>query len=147
MARKLQRKKRRTVSVPIASMGDIAFLLIIFFLVCSEVSKEKTNLKVMLPRSEHVEKLEKSVAARVSVDEQGVIYLDGLEVEGGKDVEWGVRALLANAVTDEQRHVLFKCDAQIPKEMFEPVLQAIAEAGGIVQAVGTLPAGVEADDE
>jgi biopolymer transport protein ExbD len=120
-------------------MGDIAFLLIIFFLVCSEVSKEKQNLKVVLPVSEHVEKLEKGIAARVSVDEEGQLYLDGREVESAKDIEWGVRALLANAVTDEQRHVQFKCDAEMPKEIFQPVLQAIAEAGGIVQAVGTLP--------
>ena len=32
-ASKANRKKRRHVPVPIASMGDIAFLLIIFFLV------------------------------------------------------------------------------------------------------------------
>jgi len=139
VAKKAQRKKRRKVSVPIASMGDIAFLLIIFFLVCSEASKEKQNLKVVLPVSEHVEKLEKGVAARVAVNGEGQIYLDGQEVETAKDVEWGVRALLANAVTDEQRHVQFKCDAEMPKEIFQPVLQAIAEAGGIVQAVGTLP--------
>jgi biopolymer transport protein ExbD len=120
-------------------MGDIAFLLIIFFLVCSEVAKEKSNLQVALPVSQHVEKLEKSVAARVAIDEQGTIFLDGLQVDAAKDVEWGVRALLANAVTDEQRQVQFKCDAQLPKEVFEPVLQAIAEAGGIIQAVGTLP--------
>ena len=32
MKRPPQRKKRRLVTVPIASMGDIAFLLIIFLL-------------------------------------------------------------------------------------------------------------------
>ncbi|MDT8390929.1 MAG: biopolymer transporter ExbD [Lentisphaeria bacterium] len=139
MSRKAQRNKRRKVSVPIASMGDIAFLLIIFFLVCSEVSKEKQNLKAKMPVSEHVDELEKTVAARVSIDQDGLIYLDGHLVENAKDVEWGVKALLANTVSDEQRHVLFKCDAQLPKEIFEPVLQAVAEAGGILQAVGTLP--------
>ena len=30
----------------------------------------------------------------------------------------------------------FKCDAAIYKETFEPVLKAIAEAGGIIEAVG-----------
>lgn len=138
MAKKAQRKKRRQVSVPIASMGDIAFLLIIFFLVCSEVSKEKQNLKMTLPVSRHVEKLEKSVAARVSIDEQGQIFLDGHKVESAKDVEWGVRALLANVVADEQKHVQFKCDAKLSKDIFEPVLQAIAESGAIIEAVGTL---------
>jgi len=117
-------------------MGDIAFLLIIFFLVCSEVSKDKPDLQAVLPLSEYVKKSEARVAARVAVDETGQIFLDGVAVNSAKDVEWGVRALLANTVADDQRHVQFKCDATLPKETFEPVLRAIAEAGGVIDAVG-----------
>ena len=62
--------------------------------------------------------------------------LFGAEFIVGKDVEWGVRALLTNTVSDEQRHVQFKCDSSLPKEVFEPVLKAIAEGGGIIEAVG-----------
>ena len=137
-ASKANRKKRRHVPVPIASMGDIAFLLIIFFLVCSEVSKDKTNLQVTLPESRHVAKNEDTFAARVAIDENGEVYLDGVKVDGAKDVEWGVRALLTNAVTEEQRYVQFKCDSAITKETFEPVIKAIAEAGGRMKAVGEL---------
>lgn len=117
-------------------MGDIAFLLIIFFLVCSEVTKDKANLQVTLPYSEHVEKIKATVVARVAVDESGEIYFDGVRVDSAKDVEWGVRALLTNTVSDDQRHVQFKCDAALPKEQFEPVIKAIAAAGGIIEAVG-----------
>lgn len=138
MGRKqLQRKKRRPVPVPVASMGDIAFLLIIFFMVASEISKEP-ELELTAPRSAHVEKVEVNVAARVAVDASGQIYLDGRQVDSVKDVEWGVRSMLANTVADDQRHVQFKCDAALPKETFEPVLQAIAEAGGIIEAVGEI---------
>jgi biopolymer transport protein ExbD len=137
MSRSPQRKKRRTVTVPVASMGDIAFLLIIFFLVCSEASKEKSDLDVTPPTSEHVRKTEVPVAARVVIDKAGVIYFDGTRVDGARDVEWGVRALLTRTVSDEQRHVRFNCDASLPKEIFEPVLQAIAAGGGISEAVGT----------
>jgi biopolymer transport protein ExbD len=134
-----RRKKRKPIPVPVASMGDIAFLLIIFFLVCSEVSKDKHNLQVKLPFSEHVEKVRIPVVARVALDESGDIYFDGARVDSAKDVEWGVRALLANTVADEQRHVQFKCDKSQPREVFEPVLQAIATAGGIIEAVGEKP--------
>lgn len=136
MKKRSQRKKRRTVPVPIASMGDIAFLLIIFFLVCSEISRDNSNVQVELPYSEYVEKNEERTAARVAVDTNGEIYLDGTKVTNAKDVEWGVRAMLADTVSDDQRHVQFKCDATLPKEQFEPVLKAIAEAGGIIDAVG-----------
>jgi biopolymer transport protein ExbD len=131
-----RRKKRRSVPVPTASMGDIAFLLIIFFLVCSEVSKDAADIQVTLPASERVEKTKAAAAARVAIDQAGQIYFDGTKVEGAKDVEWGVRALLTNTVVDDQRHVMFRCDAAVAKETFEPVLKAIAEAGGIIEAVG-----------
>ena len=132
-----QRKKRRPVPVPVASMGNIAFLLIIFFMVCSDISKEP-EMDLTSPRSSYVETIEVTVAARVAVDVAGQIFLDGLRVNSAKDVESRIRELLANTVADEQRHVQFKCDAALPKEMFEPVLQAIAEGGGIIEAVGDL---------
>jgi biopolymer transport protein ExbD len=130
------RKKRRPVPVPVASMGDIAFLLIIFFLVCSEVSKDTKNLQATMPLSEYVKKTESVAVARVAVDETGQIFFDGEPVGSPKDIEWGVRAMLANTVADDQRHVQFKCDANLPKETFEPVLKAIAAAGGVIDAVG-----------
>ena len=130
-----RKKKRRKVQVPVASMGDIAFLLIIFFLLLSEFAKDK-DLPIDLPASEQVKKTEAVVAARIAIDSEGVIYFDGDRVDSAKDVEWGVRALLSKTVADEQRHVQFKCDASLSKETFEPVLKAIAEAGGIIEAVG-----------
>ena len=137
MKKRLQSKKRRSVPVPIASMGDIAFLLIIFFMVCSEVAKDK-NMAVVLPLSEHVKKMEAIVVARVAVDEKGEIYFDGVLVDGAKDVELRVSDLLTNTISDDQRHVQFKCDSALPKETFEPVIKAIAAGGGIIEAVGDL---------
>ena len=67
------------------------------------------------------------------------IYLDGIKVPSAKDIEWGVRAMLTNTVSDDQRHVQFKCHATLTKEQFEPVIKAIAEAGGIIEAVGEKP--------
>lgn len=133
-----RKKIRKPIPVPIASMGDIAFLLIIFFLVCSEAIKDNPNLPVELPTSEHVVQTKATVVARVTIDETGEIHFDGTRVDSAKDVEWGVRALLTNTVSDDQRHVQFKCDKSQPKEVFQPVLQAIAEAGGIIEAVGEL---------
>lgn len=44
----LRKKKRINYSIPTASMGDVAFLLILFFLVSTVFSKEK-GLKMLLP--------------------------------------------------------------------------------------------------
>lgn len=136
--RRSKKKKRKTIPIPVASMGDIAFLLIIFFLVCSEAVKDNSSLPVELPTSEHVEKTKAKVVAYVAVDQNGEIHFNGSRVDSAKDVEWGVRALLTNTVSDDQRHVQLKCDKSQPKEVFQPVLQAIAEAGGIIEAVGEI---------
>ena len=133
----MKKPEFKNLEIDVPSFSDIAFLLIIFFLVCSEASNEKSDLDVTTPTSEHVRKTEVPVAARVVIDKTGVIYFDGTRVDGARDVEWGVRALLTRTVSDEQRHVRFNCDASLPKEIFEPVLQAIAAGGGISEAVGT----------
>ena len=119
-------------------MGDIAFLLIIFFMLLSEFAKDR-DLKLEPPTSRWVQKTEQTVAARVAVDADGVIYLDGERVNSPKDVEWGVRAMLDKTVADEQRYVRFKCDSKLVRDAYLPVLKAIAEGGGIVQAVGEEP--------
>ena len=85
MRRKLKKKKRRTAKVPVASMGDIAFLLIIFFLLLSDVNKDKSQ-PMTLPVSSKVKKTEDRVAARVDIDNEGVIFLDGHRVSSGKDL-------------------------------------------------------------
>jgi len=135
MKRKPQRKKRKSIPVPVASMGDIAFLLIIFFMVCSEVSKDKP-VTLVLPWSEYVQKEEAKVAARVAMDKDGQIWLDGHPYDTPKDIEWGIRALTANTASDEQRKVQFKADANLTKEQFEPVIEAITAGGGLLMAVG-----------
>lgn len=134
MARRIK-KTRRIASVPVASMGDIAFLLIIFFLLLSDFNKDK-KYPMDLPVSGQVKKVEKHISARVDIDKEGNIYLDAKRVEDSKEVESELTELLKDTISDDQRHVQFKCDSSQTKAVFEPVLQAIAQAGGIIEAVG-----------
>lgn len=133
MARK--KKQRRQSEVPIASMGDIAFLLIIFFLLLSEFNKDK-QVDLLLPTSPEVEKNKEKPIARVDIDKEAVIYVDGNAVSDSQAVTDLLLVKLEKTLSDKQRHVQFKCDSALSKSVFEPVLQAIAEAGGIIDAVG-----------
>ena len=85
MPKRRHKKKRRTAIVPIASMGDIAFLLIIFFLLLSEFNKDK-NVPMELPQSSKVEQVKFSIAARVDIDKDGNIFLDGISVNNDKEL-------------------------------------------------------------
>ncbi len=129
-----RRVRRRASSIPTASMGDIAFLLIIFFMVCSNFIKE-SSIKLKPPRAEDLDEIDESPVS-VSVDGEGDIYLQGSLLGSTEELEWGVRGLVADKPTEQGRTVLFKCDASLSREIFEPVIDAIAKGGGIVAAMG-----------
>ena len=86
----------------------------------------------------HVTPYGKGMFNYKSVDEQGNIYLDGNLVNDAEEVGVGLGAILQDVVLNSQRHVQVRCDSEQTKDVFEPVLRAIAEAGGIVEAVGEL---------
>ena len=68
--RRSHKKKRRQVLIPIASMGDIVFMLIIFFILASEFDKRK-NLDLELAESDQVQEPEAPIACRVAIDTEG----------------------------------------------------------------------------
>jgi biopolymer transport protein ExbD len=69
-----QKKKERTY-IPTASMADIAFLLIVFFMVTTIFRVEK-GIKVELPQATTTERLPKRNVARVWVNKAGDISVD-----------------------------------------------------------------------
>jgi biopolymer transport protein ExbD len=115
-------------------MGDIVFMLIIFFILASEFDKRK-NLDLELTQSDAVQEPEFPVAARVAIDAEGQLYFDGDVMDSVKAIEYAVKAKVFNANLDSQKRVEFQADKNLRKDQFEPVLKAIAEGGGIIEAV------------
>jgi len=124
---KLVKEKRKAdPTIPVVAMSDIAFLLIIFFLVTTNFMKE-SHIRLKLPKAEAAEKEEK-VKNSVSVDENGVIWLNGAETESLKlDL-----ANLLGAKKGEHRKVFLKCHKELTYSEYMPVIQEINEAGGIL---------------
>lgn len=67
-------------SIPTASMSDIAFLLLIFFIVSTVFVKER-GLRVELPRAESIDKIPRAHAVTVYVDRNGTISIDDFIVD------------------------------------------------------------------
>jgi biopolymer transport protein ExbD len=129
---KLERKKNRIpILIPMASMGDIAFLLIIFFLLTSNFIKEG-HVKIEQAASPDIEELEES-SVSVTVDEAGQVWLQGtlcpLDL-----LKSGVEALLDGA---EKRVVMLKVDRDVPQENFGEVILELSKAGAELALVGT----------
>lgn len=134
----MPRRRRAPIVVPLASLGDIAFLLIIFFIVVSQQVRDP-YVQVETPQSDDIAKLEELYPVVVSVTEEGDIFLNRTVVPDAEAIEWGVRALIENADNEVGRTVLFKCDKSVTQAMYQPVWNAVIEAGARIAAVGQKP--------
>ncbi len=79
MALKKKQREQKDAEVPLSSMIDIIFLLIIFFVVTASLDKEVQDEQVKLANSPHgkpVEKIEKS-AFTINVRGNGDVNVDG----------------------------------------------------------------------
>jgi len=73
---KIRQKKEMKVVIPTASTSDIAFLLIIFFMLTTVFRKE-LGLKVTLPQAKRTERILKSRdVANIYIDKDGKISVD-----------------------------------------------------------------------
>lgn len=77
---KFVKKNKPESTIPTASMSDVAFLLLLFFMVSTVFVKER-GLKVTLPRAESIEKIPRKQSATIYVNSAGVISIDDFPVE------------------------------------------------------------------
>ena len=118
----------------LASFGDIAFQLVIFFVLLSTFAKEPRG-KLELPKSPQLEVLAEAEVF-VVIDDENKLWLNQYEVETPKEIEIGVQALLQGVEDPERRIVHFKCDHAATRNIFEPVIDSLAKAGALIAVVG-----------
>ena len=80
---KLNRKVKISSDIPTASMPDIIFMLLIFFMVTT-VLREYSGLDVELPKAKRIQKLKsKRHTAHIWVSKQGQISIEDKLVRSG----------------------------------------------------------------
>ena len=134
---KPRRKPRPHVEIPTASMGDVAFNLISFFLVCSTAAVA-AGAKVELPKSKDIKNLGKPPSIVLSLDSSGKIMLQGTEI-GLSDLELRLSSLIDAAKSPKGKQVLIKCDQVLDRKKFEPVIEVLAKCGAILVLRGETP--------
>ena len=118
------------VDPPASASSDIAFILIIFFLVCASVQPE-TGLAQNLPQTETKEqKKDQSKNLEVSITPTTIV-LNGSPLQLPEFAE-RITAALATKTRDADRVVLVKSASDTPYDQWIRVSQAIDTAGGIL---------------
>ncbi len=114
-------------AIPTASMADIAFLLIIFFMLTITYEVDKTQ--VALPRTEIRLEIPKK-AAYVSIDEGGQLRVSNGEeisavVPGVEDVLSFAAGVIA---TDPSKEFVLKADGEVDYRYVDQVIDALKRA-------------------
>lgn len=126
----IRKKKRMDLVLPTSSMGDIAFLLIIFFILASNFMKS-ANIEAEKPASTDVDAID-DAQVDVVIDKNGKFYVQGVEVD--KNL---VESAVAQAVGDHRdKPVHLLVDKNLRKESFMPAVEALGSCGVKVVLVG-----------
>lgn len=124
---RLKSRHRAGAVIPTASMADIAFLLIVFFMITFSAEKDKTQ--VSLPKTELREEIPKLVAY-ISVDSEGFIRVtDGEDMSQIVPSADDVLTFAAGVVqTFPGRPIILKGDREVPYEKIDRIIDALKQA-------------------
>ena len=127
----IRRQKRLASGIPVAAMSDIAFLLVIFFMVTSNFIKER-HVKLAPPSSSDIQRIKQSQVS-VAVDNNGKLWLQGKACPPNV-LTSAVSAMLADK---KDKLVTLKVDKNLTEKDFYPTLMALSDAGAQIALVGT----------
>jgi len=124
---KIQRKTKVSSDIPTASMPDIIFMLLIFFMVTT-VLREYSGLSVELPRAKRIEKLKsKRHTSHIWISKEGQISIqDKLHsVEDVRHVMYDIRA------ADPLLTVSLKADKSAKMELISNIHNELRKADAL----------------
>jgi biopolymer transport protein ExbD len=125
---KFEKKEKVQSGIPTASLPDIIFMLLIFFMVAT-VFKEFRGIPVVIPQAEKVEKLKgKRDVAYLWADRNGTISIDDRIVQVSR-----IANIMYAKVADPEhplKLVSLKIDKDVQMELVVQIHEELREAGG-----------------
>lgn len=127
---KLRRNSNFLIEPASAATGDIAFNLIVFFLVCASTQPD-SGRKQMLPRSEsQAKQTEQTQNLEVSLDRNSVsVNTERIPLT---DFPSRIKRKLQGKAKPEDRIVVVKSTKDVPYHHWIAITGAIEEGGGII---------------
>ena len=113
------------------AMGDIAFLLLIFFVILAK-AQDVSHLRWEPAADEELEQA-KNYKASVVIDVKNKTYLNGRPIAQAQ-LEGALGELLGDA-EPSKRTVLLKVHKDATVLQFEPVIEAVSKSGGEIHHV------------
>ena len=124
---KFERRATIGQTIPTSSMADIAFLLLIFFMVSTTFVRYR-GLPVMLPEAEKTQKIEtKRNITHIWTTPRGTIMIDDMRVDRRV-----LMAIVAQKMADNPRIIVsIKSDERTPYGVVSDVMEELRRAGAL----------------
>ncbi|TGM25271.1 ExbD/TolR family protein [Leptospira levettii] len=121
------RRKRVAPSVPVSSMADIAFLLLVFFMVTSVLDSDP-DLPINLPDVPGGEQLNKKIAnLYLTADKTRTVYFNSVKME----LNEAMSEIRAKIATTPDLKVLIHADQDLTYEELDNVFETLREIGAL----------------
>ena len=130
----MRRKAGSGASIPTSSMADIAFLLIVFFMVTT-IFKLEQGLAITLPRSIAGEKIPREKIAHIWIDRTGVLSIDDMVISV-PDIE---PLVLAKLRENPGVIIAFNSDENAPYRIVNEAMERLKLANALRIAFTTVP--------
>ncbi len=127
----LEKKKKRSSEIQTSSMADIAFLLLIFFLVTTTMDMDK-GIPMILPERGGEAKINPKNIAKILVNASGDVLFEGDPVTNVELKDLLEAKLKERGLDSEDRPrliVSIKTDRETEYERYITVLDIVKEAG------------------
>ncbi len=122
----LKAKSKPETTIPSSSMSDIAFLLLIFFMVSTVFVKER-GLRVTMPDASSIEKVPRKTSTTIYVDRSGAISIDDylIDIPTVKDI------MLRKMYDDFNTIASFRTDRNTDYGIMADILNQLREANAL----------------
>jgi biopolymer transport protein ExbD len=118
------KKKDKSVEIPSASLSDIVFLLLIFFLVTTSIDTEKGLDLVLPPPNEDIIEISKKNITNLLINAQGQVLLDNEIVDIGE-----ISTIIKDKIFENELLIVsVKTDKDTKYETYIDVLDQLKKA-------------------
>jgi len=125
-----ERRSKLLIEPPATATGDIAFNLIVFFLVCASVQPDSGRSQT-IPRADESEQQQEEQEDTTVEIARGEVAINGQKTLL-PEFRTRIRERLAGKTADEDRIVIVKSKSDVPYDFWIRITSTIEDAGGII---------------
>ncbi len=124
----LKKKSKASSEIPSSSLADMAFLLLIFFMVSTTFRREKQR-KLEIPQAEATQKLDepRKNTLNVWLEKNGSIYINDQNIQTDQ-----VSNIVGPAYAENQHLVVvLRADSDVPYHYVNSIQEQLQKAGAV----------------